>query len=69
MKIKLRNSKAITLIALILSIIILLIIAGISFNAIAGENGILVNAMKSKVATEDSAVVEMVEMSTSLAPN
>lgn len=57
-----KNSKGITLIALILTIIILMILAGITFEAIAGENGIISNAMKSKKLTEEASAREMLEM-------
>ena len=45
---KLKNQKAITLIALIITIIVLLILAGISIGALTGDNGIIKNARKSK---------------------
>ena len=44
---KLKNAKGITLIALIITVIILLILAGISLNLVIGENGII---EKSKLA-------------------
>ena len=42
----LKNQKAITLIALVISIIIMLILAGVSLNATIGENGIITQAKK-----------------------
>jgi type II secretory pathway pseudopilin PulG len=47
-----RNNKGITLIALVVTIIILLILAGISIAMLTGENGILTNA--SKTSTENA---------------
>ena len=38
---KIKNKQGITLVALVITIIILLILAGISINAIFGENGII----------------------------
>lgn len=57
-----KNKRGITLIALIITIIILVILAGITFNAIAGDNGILSQAMKSKTNTENASAISMVEM-------
>ena len=45
---KLRETKGITLIALVITIIILLILAGISIATLTGENGILNKASKAK---------------------
>lgn len=46
------EKKGITLISLVITIIILLILAGISINMLAGENGLLI---KAKEAKEESA--------------
>ena len=43
-----KNNKGITLIALVVTIIVLLILAGISIAMLTGENGILGNAQKAK---------------------
>ncbi len=40
-KAKLKRSKGITLIALVITIIVLLILAGVTIASITGENGIL----------------------------
>ena len=45
---KIGNDRAITLIALVLTIIILLLLAGISINMISGQDGILAKASKAK---------------------
>jgi type II secretory pathway pseudopilin PulG len=42
-----RNQKGITLIALVITIIVLLILAGVTIAMLTGENGILTNANKS----------------------
>ena len=47
-----KNNKGITLIALVITIIVLLILAGITIAMLAGENGILTNATKSKAYDE-----------------
>ena len=45
-KAKLEKSKGITLIALVITIIVLLILAGITIASITGENGILRKSTK-----------------------
>ena len=52
MKEKLKNTKGITLIALVITIIVLLILAGVSIAALTGEDGILTRANESKTQTE-----------------
>ncbi len=49
-----RNVKGITLIALVISIIVLLILAGISIAMLIGENGILTRAQTAKNKTEEA---------------
>ena len=51
-KSKMRNFKGITLIALVITIIVLLILAGIAISMIAGNNGILTKAVDAKKANE-----------------
>ena len=51
----LKNNKGITLIALVITIIVLLILAGVSIAMLTGENGILTQAENSK---EDTAMAE-----------
>ena len=55
---KLKNKKGITLIALVITIIVLLILAGVSIATLTGENGILTQANNSKVETRGAAVQE-----------
>jgi len=50
------SEKGITLIALILTVVIMLILAGVTFNAIAGDNGILEKAMRANNATEEAHI-------------
>ena len=45
-KAKLKRSKGITLIALVITIIVLLILAGVTIASITGENGILRESTK-----------------------
>ena len=53
-KINFKNTKGITLIALVITIIVLLILAGVTISALSGDNGILTNATKAKEQTEIS---------------
>ena len=46
------KKEGITLIALVITIIILLILAGITITAITGENGLLSSSLKAKKETE-----------------
>ena len=47
-----KNQKGITLVALVVTIIILIILAGISINLVLGDNGIITIAKKAKENTE-----------------
>ena len=55
-KIRTRNSKGITLIALVITIIVLLILAGVSIAMLTGDNGILTQANNAKVEQSHGAV-------------
>ena len=55
---KLNSSNGITLIALVITIIVLLILAGISISMLSGNNGILTKAAESKEETRGGAVQE-----------
>ena len=48
------DEKGITLIALVITIIVLIILAGISINLILGENGIITKAKQAKTETEQA---------------
>ena len=52
MKQKFSNSRGITLIALVITIIVLLILAGVSIATLTGQNGILTQANNAKTQTE-----------------
>ena len=58
----LRGKKGITLIALVVTIVVLLILAGVSISMLTGENGIITQAKKSKDATEQARVEELVSL-------
>ena len=50
-----RRERGITLIALVITIIVLLILAGVSISMLTGENGILTQAQNAKNKTEEAA--------------
>ena len=55
------RSKGITLIALVITIIVLLILAGVSIAMLTGENGILTQATNAKEATEKASLIEQAQ--------
>lgn len=65
MKKKLENNGGITLIALVVTIVVLLILAGVSISMLAGENGIITQAQKSKEETEIGKEKEYINASIS----
>ena len=61
---KKNTEKGITLLVLVITIIILLILAGITISAITGDNGIIKNAGQAKEETEIANEKEIVEKAT-----
>ena len=59
----LKRNKGITLIALVVTIIVLLILAGISISMLTGENGILNRASEAKQKTGTEQTEELVKLS------
>ncbi len=57
-----KNSKGITLIALVITIIVLLILASVSIAMLTGDNGILENSTKSKEETKISKIKESISL-------
>ena len=57
------NNRGITLIALVITIIVLLILAGVSISMLTGQNGILTQASNAKKATEEAAKEENSKLS------
>ncbi len=55
---RLRKNKGITLIALVITIVVLLILAEVSIAMLTGQNGILSQAQKAKTETENAAANE-----------
>lgn len=59
---KIKENKGITLLALIVTIIILIILAGISISALTGDNSIIKQAGNAKVESEISKEKELLEL-------
>lgn len=60
-----RNQKGITLIVLVITIIVLIILAGVSINLFVGENGIITKAQQGKEMNEQASAKEKLEMNLS----
>ena len=56
------KNKGITLIALVITIIVLLILAGVSIATLTGDNGILTQAQNAKTETEKAKAKEQIEL-------
>ena len=61
-KSKLKESKAITLIALVITIVVLIILAGVAINLTLSQNGIFNKASEGKDKYEIAAIKERVEL-------
>jgi competence protein ComGC len=62
MKVKIKGSRGITLIALIVTIIVLLILSGITISMLTGKNGILGKAAEAKLYGERSSLLEALRL-------
>ncbi len=60
--VKEKNDNGITLIALVITIIVLLILAGVAIATLTGENGILKKADTAKQQTEEKSAKEKIEL-------
>ena len=57
-----KREKGITLIALVVTIVVLIILAAVSISMLTGENGIITQAQNAKDATEQARVEELVDL-------
>ena len=62
MRFKTKEAKGITLIALVITIIVLLILAGVTIATLTGDNGILNQAGKAKDKTTEAEAIERVKV-------
>ena len=60
---KLKTNKGITLIALVITVIVLIILAGVTISMLSGENGILTKAAEAKEITEKAQAEEQSQLS------
>ena len=59
---KLREERAITLVALVVTIVVLLILAGVTINLVVGQNGIIARVKEAAQKTENATKNEMMAM-------
>ena len=59
---RIKQKNGITLIALVITIIVLLILAGVSIAMLTGQNGILTQAQNAKTTTEDKGAEEKIKL-------
>lgn len=60
-----KSNKGVTLVALVVTIIVLLILAGVTINMVAGQNGIMTKASTAKTSTMVSTFREAVQTAVS----
>ena len=59
---KMKNQLGITLVALVVTIVVLLILAGVSINLVLGENGLISNAKEARDKTKTAEVNEKTQL-------
>ena len=57
-----RNQKGITLVALVITIIVLLILAGVSISLVLGNNGVLTQASEAVITNETATIKQDMDM-------
>ena len=57
-----KNNKGITLISLVVTIIVLLILAGVAIVTLTGDNGIITRTSKAKKLTKDAEITENIKL-------
>lgn len=60
---KIRDEKGITLLALVVTIVLLLILSGITISSLAGDNGLINSAIRAKENSEIDGEKEIIETS------
>ena len=64
---KMRNQKGITLVALVVTIIVLIILSGISINLLLGKNGLITKAQEAKKQQKIAEIKEKISLELSAA--
>ena len=62
LKERVKGKNGITLIALVITIIVLLILAGVTIATLTGDNGILTKAQSTKIQSERASIKEQIEL-------
>ena len=62
LKERVKSKKGVTLIALVITIIVLLILAGVTIATLTGDNGILTKAQSTKIQSERASIKEQIEL-------
>lgn len=57
-----RNQRGVTLISLVVTIVVMLIIAGAAISTLGGDNGIITQSQKARVTSTQADVVEKMEL-------
>ena len=60
-----RKNQGITLIALVITVIVLLILAGVTITTLTGDNGILIRTQEAKNKTEEAEDIEKIRLAIS----
>ena len=60
-----KNSKGVTLVALVVTIVVLLILAGVSISMLSGDNGLITRARGANLGTIEGQVAEEIRMAIS----
>ena len=63
-ELKTRNERGVTLIALVVTIVVLLILAGVTIATLTGENGIIQRAVEAREKTEVATLEEKIKLIT-----
>ena len=58
----LNNKGGITLVALVVTIVVLLILAGVSVKLVLGQNGLIKQAQEAKKKTHEESIKEQIDM-------
>ena len=62
MNMKKKNERGITLIVLVITIIVTLILAGVTISGLNGENGIITKSKEAKIKAEKSRTIEKINL-------
>ena len=61
-RVDIKKNKGITLIALVITIIVLLILAGVTIITLTGENGVVSKSVKAKTENKNASIKEAIDL-------